>query len=853
MAFIRSELNNKIRNIAVSDIQKRGALISPEEATRISGIITSTSHSVPFFNADVLLDIANSNQINRGADLIWLDHSILIEDVEILYNLYRGILEKTKERLVVPRLGVKEAISITRNYLKLRAYESFYNLVQSFHMGSVNNEEQINTKLVIDKESGIMHLPVVREFRYSSDSDMNISFKLITKGCKIIDQSDISFLFDSDLVWYINIASEKLLNQFPYETYDGVLLAVDIDLPSVINVNTIKVRLVSDVTEEIVDVLYSKNYSDTEADTRIEDFSVTNNGFVTDISFEPVFTRRLRVIVGSKLFREAEKDTYIKNRIDPKYEEKVIREIREIETDHLFLDRPIDITTARSKVTDAIFLDSIEIKKSRKIYSIPIRTIEVLYREYGAYGSFSNKGTILEGNLAVITMEEEVVNSKGIKVVKKAIINGIDYSIGSLEEDGYVRDIVVVKIGDIDNRLKTYSFTTNFIPRNDNDIEIMAFGKVLDPSNINFTITEQQQSGNKYYLSQSSEIVEGTTFTLRYLPAVYDRAGVEYDPRKLDIIVSLGKPNTKNNLIANRVSKDIYFYATPTDISRYPINEVSLFKELYRTPVNNSGDPLNGEPNSIGTVFWDGTSGYVELSEKVYGPYRGAYLLIEEEKNVDSNGFLEQIGNSSIKGTTEPYVREMIQVFQGTKPAVILAEYSARYGNVDEYKKITIDVNSIDISKPVKVYYHPLPKYNGTFDNVTRNNVEKHNVSQNLVTSEQIKEITLERYPFIDPDIIGSTLFTKNRGTWFFKDRTSIIYEPIVIYIDRKKLELDKDFRLSGKKISFTENVTGNINIRYYVLADRVGFKIEMYREEPLKVGNTARLLSFLALGKVVK
>jgi hypothetical protein len=527
--------------------------------------------------------------------------------------------------------------------------------------------------------------------------------------------------------------------------------------------------------------------------------------------------------------------------------------VREIETDHLLLDRPIDIASARSRVTDAIFLDTIEIKKSRKIYSIPIRTIEVLYREYAAYGSFSTKGSILEGNLAVITMEEEVANSNGIKVVKKAIINGIDYSIGSLEEDGYVRDIVVVKIGDIDNRSKTYSFTTNFIPRNDIDIEIMAFGKVLDPSNINFNLTEQQQSGNKYYLSQNSEIVEGTTFTLRYLPAIYDRAGVEYDPRKLDIIVSLGKPNTKNNLIANRVSKDIYFYATPTTISRYPINEVSLYLDTYRTPVNGSGTPLNGEPNSIGSIFWDGTSGYVQLSQKVYGPYRGAYLLVEEEKKVDYNGFLEDIGNPSIKGTTEPYVREMIQVFQGTTPAVILAEYSARYGNIDEYKKITIDTNSIDISKPVKVYYHPLPKYNGTFDNITRNNVEKHNASQNLVTSEQIKEITLERYPFIDPDIIGSTLFTKNRGTWFFKDRTSIIYEPIVIYVDRKKLELDKDYRLSGKKISFFENVTGNINIRYYVLADRVGFKIEMYREEPLKIGNTARLLSFLALGKVVK
>lgn len=853
MAFIRSELNDKIRNITLDDIQRRGVLVSPEEASRINTILNSVSHTVPFYNADALLDITNSSQLNSAFDLIWLDHSILIEDITILYNLYRGILEKTKERLVVPRLGVKEAISTTRNYLKLQAYESFYNLVQSFHMGSVNNEEQINTKLVIDKESGIMHLPIVREFRYSSDADMNISFDLITKGCKVIEQSDISFLFDSDLVWYINIVSEKLINEFPYESYDGVLLGIDINLPSVVNVNTIKVRLVSDVTEEIIDVLYSKNYSDTEADTRIDGFSVTNNGFVTDISFEPVFTRRLRVIIGSKLFREAERDTYIKNRIDPNYEEKVIKEVREIETDHLFLDRPIDIATARSRVTDAIFLDTIEIKKSRKIYSIPIRTIEVLYREYGAYGSFSTRGTVLEGNLAVITMEEEVVNSNGIKVVKKAIINGIDYSIGSLEEDGYVRDIVVVKIGDIDNRSKTYSFTTNFIPRNDNDIEIMAFGKVLDLSNVNFNITEQQQSGNKYYLSQSSEIVEGTTFTLRYLPALYDRAGVEYDPRKLDIIVSLGKPNTKNNLIANRVSKDIYFYATPTDISRYPINEVSLYKDTYRTPVDNAGAPFNGEPNSIGDVLWDGTSGYVQLSAKVYGPYRGAYLLIEEEKNVDNNGFLQEIGNPSVKGTTEPYVKGMIQVFQGTKPAVILSEYSARYGNVDEYKRITIDTNSIDMSKPVKVYYHPLPKYNGTFDNTTRNNMEKHNVSQNLVTSEQIKEITLERYPFIDPDVIGSTLFTKNRGTWFFKDRTSIIYEPIVIYVDRKKLELDKDYRLSGKKVSFFENITGNINIRYYVLADRVGFKIEMYREEPLKIGNTARLLSFLALGKVVK
>lgn len=853
MPFVRSQLNTKLRNIQVSDIIKRGSLVSPEEATRLSTIIESSSHSVPFFDGIQLSDILNPNEINQAFDFIWVDHSILIEDMAILYETYKKVLEKTKERLVVPRLQIKEAISTTRNYLKLKGYESFYNLVKAFYMGTAKNEEKINVKLTVDKESGILHLPISKETRYSSEADMNISFSLISKGCKIVEQSDDFFLFDSDLTWYLNAVAERLNNPTPYNTYNGILLAVDITLPAVVNVNTIKIRLVSDVAEEIVDVLYAPNYSDALAETTIPEYSITNNGFITDISFEPVFTRKLRIVVGSKLVREAETDIIIDNILADDYERKVTDEISKIEVDYYLLDTTASETEIRTRVRDALFKQPIEIKKTRKLYSIPIRTIEVLNREYQAYGSFSSSGTLLEGNLAFIAMEEEVVNSNGIRVVKKAIINGAEYSLGSVDEDGYVNDITAVKIGNIDDRNKTYSFTTNFIPLDDSAIEVTAFGEALDPANINFALAEKLQTGTRYYLSASSDIVEGTTLTLKYKPALYDRAGIVYDPRKLDIIVSLGKPNTKNNLIANRVGQDIYFYESATTISRYPISEVSRYNDTFRTPVDNSGNPKNGESNSIGNIFWNGTSGYVELNVRTYGPYRGSYILIQEEKNVDSNGFLEAIGNSSLKGTTEPYVRGMIQVFQGTAPAVISSEYDTRFGAVDDFKRVVIDRTSIDPSKPVRVYYHPLPKFNGTFDSTTLNNIERPNETQNLVTNQPVKEIILNRYPFIDPDILFSSLFTKNRGTWFFKDRTSVIYEPIIIYIDRKKLEYGNDFTLSGKKISFKDPVTGNINIRYYVLADRVGFKIEMYREEPLKVGNTARVLSLLALGKVVK
>lgn len=853
MPFIRNQLNRKIREFVLSDIQRRGTLISPEEVERIRAIMSSTSHSVPLFVPESLAEITNSDQINRAFDLMWLDHSILIEDVMVLYRLYQSIMEKTKERLVMPRISIKKAISTTRNYLKVKGYENFYNLVYSFHMGSAINEEKINRKLAIDKESGVAFLPVAKEQRYSTNADMNVTFDLLTKGCKIIEQSETEYLFDSDLTWYMNVVAEKLLNPHPYEDYDGVILSINIELPSVVNINNIKIRLLSDVTQEIVGVFYAKNYSDPQARNPIENYSVINSGFITDISFEPVYTRRLSILVGSKLFREIEKDQILDRVIDKDYVSKVTREVREIEAESLFLDLPPAESVSRERITDAMFMDPIELRKGRKIYSIPVRTVEVLYREYEAYGSFSSKGIVLEGNLALVTMEEEVVNADGIKVAKKVIINGIEYSIGSLEEDGYVRDVVVIKQGSTDNREKMYYFTTNFIPRFDNELEITAFGSALDLSNINFAITEQLQTGNRYYMSASSDLVDGTTMVVRYLPALYDRAGIEYDPRKLDVIVSIGKPNVKNNLIANRISRDIYFYPTPTTISRYATDTVSISKGKYRLPVSNSGTTLYGEPLSIGTIFWNGSNGYLELDRKVYGPYRGVYLLMEEEKNVDDQGFLEEIGNPSIKGTSEPYVRGMIQIFQRNRPVVITEEYEANYGPIDDYKRVRVALNSVDRTKPVKVYYHPIPRLDGTYSSKERNNIEKYNANQNIVTSTEIMEVTLDRYPFVDPDIVNSSFFVKKSGTWFFKDRTSIIYEPVLIYVDRKKLEYDKDYKLSGRKISFTKPVRGNINIRYYVLADRVGFKVEMYREEPLKVGNTAKLSSFLALGKVVK
>ncbi len=855
MAFIRRELNSKLRNVTLADLQKRATFLTGEEATRISAILDSADHVVPFYNGESFLSIIDSDQFNRAFDLIWLDHSIMIEDINILFKLFRNVIEKSKERLVIPRLQIKDAISITRNYLKLRAYDSFFNLVRTFYMATAKNEERVNRQLFTDKESGIIHLPISKERRYSSEAEINVSTTLLSKGCRIVDQSTIEELFDSDLTWFSTIIAERIRNPVPYETYNGVLLALDITLPTVVSVNTIKVRLVTDISHEIVDVLYADNFGDPEASTSISNYAVVNNAFVTDISFSPVQTRRLRVLIGSKLLKEVEETTLINDIIDPEYENKVSREIREIESDALINGAVPPYEESRKKIVSALYRDPIEVKKGRKIYIVGVRTIEVLYREYEAYGSFMSSGDALEGNLAYVTMEEEAVLTDGIKVIKKVIINGKEYSIGSVGEDGYIQDVTVVRVNNILDPQRRYYFDSNFIPDETVPIEVKGFGTVIPLSEINMPLMERFQNGNRYYLIPDSSIIEGTTLTLTYKPAKYDRVGVEYDPRKLDIIKSIGKPNTKNNLIANRISRDIYFYDSQVQnyISRYELKDISKENGRFRTPLNSSGNPLNGEATNLGNIIWDGTNGYYELTTQVYGLYRGSYVLMEEEKKVDVNGLLEDLSDSSKKGTNFPYVKGMIYINQGSSPARIVSEYVTNFGHENDFKRVVVDRTSIDPNKTVKVFYHPVPLRNGGFDSTIKNNIERHNKTQNVVTSSEIREVILEHYPFVDPDIVSSNLFKKVRGTWFFNDRTSVIYEPFLIYVNGRKLELDKDYRVVGRKISFSEPVSGNINIRYYVLSDRVGFKIEMYREEPLQIGNTARVLSLLALGKVVK
>jgi hypothetical protein len=722
-------------------------------------------------------------------------------------------------------------------------------------MGTVTNEEKINRPLFLDKESGVIHLPISKEKRYSSQAELNIKTTIISKGCKIVEQSAIEELFDPDLTWYTTLVADSIRNEVPYDLYNGILLALDIELPTVIKVNTIKLRMISDISQEIVDVLYADNFGDPEGSTQIKNYSVVNNGFVTDISFNPVQTRRLRIVIGTKLTKEAEETIIVKNKIDPEYEEKVIRELREIEVDSLLSGTPVSREQASTRLKEALYLDPVEVKKSRKIYIVGIRSIQVLYREYEAYGSFTSSGEAMEGNLAYITIEDESVNTDGVRVVKKVIINSKEYSIGSVEEDGFLQDISVVRLGEMSNPQKRYYFDTNFIPDENSPITIRAFGKELPNSNFNFALTERFQSGNRYYLSPTSEIVEGTTLTLHYRPAKFDRLGIEYDPRKLDIIRSIGKPNTKNNLIANRISRDIYFYddVVQDTISRYSLNEIYKEGSKIRLPLDPNGLPRNGEQLSVGNRVLSGSEGYLELTVPYYGLYRGAFVLMEEEKRVDIDGLLEDINNPSKKGTDFPYVKNMIYITQGTNPAKILSEYVTNYGPEDDFKRVVVDRNSIDVNKTVKVFYHPIPLRNGTFDSTIKNNIERHNQTQNLVASTPVKEITLEHYPFVDPDIITSNLFIKVRGTWFFKDRTSVIYEPFLIYINGRKYEYEKDYTVVGKKISFTEPVSGNINIRYYTLSDRIGFKLEMFREEPLNIGVTARVLSVLALGKVVK
>ena len=285
----------------------------------------------------------------------------------------------------------------------------------------------------------------------------------------------------------------------------------------------------------------------------------------------------------------------------------------------------------------------------------------------------------------------------------------------------------------------------------------------------------------------------------------------------------------------------VYFYEASTipKLSMYNLANVQISNnELYI-------DGSNGEifTPTIATEYTSGGNTRYKIKTTFYGPFIGGYLLINEE-----------IELHNIIMTSKSYMLGMVTIFQNGKVVRIQSEYNERIGEVNtNFKQIVLDSSTFIAGEKAMVTYMPLILPNGTYPSDTRSNIVNHNKYIDLNITKPISKYILPKYPYIDPTIINSNMFRFSNGLYYFQANESIIYEPFIIYLNKYKLVYNKDYTIQGNTIVFNKLIEGQLNIHYYILADNLAYKIEMFRTDPTNNETTSRITDIISYCKVVK
>lgn len=906
MPLNREQDNQVIRQIVLDGINRRDRFISVEEADLIDDTLSRSPHRVPLFRHSFLSKNVSSGEFNRIYDQIFVDHSIMMRDVELLYNQVGNISRLIETKIIQPRLAMKTSISTIRNFIEAEGFKVEFNRVDALNMNSVDNIYPGRDRLEVDKASGSLKLPLSTSRVFSGEESIDVETSVITTTAFKYEESDISTLFSPSLMYYVALYAREISNPAPYENYNGVVVALDITLPGTIEINTLRIRTVSDVAQDVLSLRYSTSENVEEDGTEIEEIRTVSNGFLTEMEFDSISARKIRVVLGTKVYRDNTSETVIPGDIKHRYIESLRQEMREIQIEEDSIT-PVESAPYEERIRRSTKEPDRSVPPGARFYIMPLRDIEVSKREYQQFGSFRSNTRRLEGNLAFATVETREIESETAHIVKKLLIGGKPYTISTLDDDGRVRDVTSVQI---DNPLvpeERYFVETNLIPNLDEDIEIDLLGEVIDPQYVDLEGSTPLPNGQRIYIHPDSGVSDGSVLSLRFQPAEFDRNGVPYDPRSVDVIEAVGKPNTRQPIYANRTTNYAYFYDTEDKIVRYHFDDtrISVNGELVIGPaatanetVGPNNENLTGETGQTvdGTVSVytelpsaeenQGLLFRVENGEQVgsevkfqglyesvqeegewvwkplriaepvqgeneilwrvtapfFGFYDGGYVFIREEA---------QVGQNLTVTTQNPYVNNMLIALNQEGTSVPLeAEYDINYGERNQFTTATLKP-FVSEGDSVSLIYMPIPLEDGSFPSSLENNIEQHSVRENFKIDRETDEIIVNRYPYIDPAIVNSERFVETNGIYYFKDVESIIYEPFIIFDDGEKLVSGEDYTVSGRRVSFNEPIAGNLQIRYYTLADSLGYEVEMLSIDPTRVDTTPRLTSILGLAKV--
>lgn len=848
MPLVREEVNRKLAEMVSRSVQNRNRFITSAESERIKNALTTLNHRVPVFAHQELADVFTPEDYNRIFDLVNVDHSIMMEDLRLLFEGINSLYSLLSQKYIEPRLLLKRTSAKVDSFIKIMRDARDYNLRFQEDMNSSINLSSNLSLLKVDQTTGTLRLNALNERLYFREEDLKIAFKVITEKAHLIETSPARCLLEEGLTFFSIAYLERAQNPEEFKGFDGAVGVLTLTLPSISPVNVLRVRQVSDAKQKILKVVYAQTAVETDEGEEITDYVLAQNGFIQEIEFRTIQAKTIRIYVGSQLFEEVKNTAVIGQKLREDFIDAMGQELRRIQIEQI--EESVDPTSEeiKNRVKRVAITPGVELKPGGKTYAFAFRGVEVIQREYSVFGDYLAQSRKFDGNLAYVTLRSHEIPSESVRAIYSLVINGKEYNIIPIDGNRVVRDVAVVRRGNISDPLKRYYFDTNAIPDRAYPVRIFLAGDEVSQGAINYPLVEGLANGDRYYLQSDSKIVDGTTLILEYHAASYDRNGGEYDPSRLDILNSIGKPNTRHYVYANRSSPYMYIYDADGKLSVYHKDKIhwEVDGRFFIKDADTHGENWDlAGPTPLAQKI-ETTSGIVyRILTKYYGLHDGGYLFQEDKDLTVTN---------QVVTTNYPYVKGMVVVTQGATQVPILAQSDAVFGDptANTFKQIALVAGTYDANKPVTVTYHPVPAADGTLPNTAENNINTHNVSFERDLKGQNVEIILDRYPFVDRSVVGSRRFVQSNGLWYFVERDSLVYEPFQVYLAGRKLEYLKDFKNIGRKLVFTVPITGHVLVKHYTMADNLGFKIAMYAVDPTISDSTTRVTDIYALAKGV-
>lgn len=845
----------------------------------------------------------SESHINDCLDAVYLDLAVQYIDAFGIENaLYK--INHFFDSTVIP-IAVKAGELSSRSRALEMMSSGYYSFTDAIHesFNASSNYATSDKKLRVSPGAGIITLPGTRE-EYGRPEKTNVSLSPVTRGCRIIDESDVTNVYNvlPAEPYFINVlATEGLTNpaylRADFSSYRGLLVDVIIQFPSIVPVNNVRFAPFSTAPIEIVGLYYS-----TSRDTGWNDAHMTRASLGTisydnpevELNFDRVYARELHVVIHQQDFVTAKGETTIVEcRNTTEYIQACTEGIRNMLPDGFNYPEhiPSQVSEIVQAVHRAVEFPTETIEPSTRSYVVGLYNLSVNNMSYQSYGEYQAKPWSIRGCLASMSVnyEGDIARESDNDTIDcctlfAARIGGRDIYLGDTA-DGKVIDAVVIHpnrtlndgVWSVDDE-HPYRFETHFIPDvQDGDelggfdvyyngelhsIESGAVGVHTDYSTI-VKITRE--------LADAMSVREGSIVTMQYPVPDYDRYGNLYDPASADVFKRLGKPNIVENSVID-IDEQYLFVPDGDGFISYGPSEyfpVTIDDSLYYCIGDGKGETLPSEGKQV-------INGVTYVSGMVCsGPYDGLYcgVVAEEPELMESGVVLDGHGDTYFQyRTLGSYAKGTLKVRRSGYIVNEVVQYDDdELGTVlsmDEKRVLYVAESAMDPDDEISVSYIPIVETDELSSLVTTN-IATHNHSERFTGTEENK-VSLSRYPYLDRDIVNSDKFGLRDGVFVYLPKFSITYEPVVVYVNGIKAVNVTDYRGNTARppefgeirrqteykfyvdqdnnVVFDRPITGNIMVYYYVLSDSLQFRVEMYRSNYYRNDLTPELHDFTAL-----